>query len=278
MDGIDTSCFSGMLGRDVFGRVRGPMMHQFMSESIPLSVSFDTVKNLPMDEWSDLNWFDAMNPRAMLPLNRALVLVQTVAKGKAQRSFREMTERLNRMDGVSDDERDAEKCAMLDRVMRSGYVWLPALAWLLEAMSWEAVAALCIEIFGGSLNESGAVNPKYKNVELGIMRENLMRHFSKLDKMLTAIFAPSAEDYDIEAQRKVIEGLVVKWASQMVFANRETVLVDTDRTLRHGFLAHILRPLPWLQNYTAHGKETQTVLRNHLVASSPGWLKVFVKS
>jgi len=260
-------------------------MHALLTESIPISVPFSTIKTLPRDEWSDVSWFDAMNPRAILPLNRALAIAASFQGCQnAFKIFRAKSERLNRMDGsVSDDDRDAESCRILDRLMHSGYVWLPALAILLEELPVDRLMAVCVRVLGGFFSHTTVSTPaseKYKVVELGIVRENIIRKVSKLDTMLAAIIdheSKPASEYDLEAERKAIESLVVELSVHSLQPFPEpTTCLDTDRVLRQGFLAHLIS-CGWSAN-SEHIKEMQTILRTRLLPTSPGWLRCFIKS
>lgn len=264
-------------------RARGPLMKELLTKSIPISVSFNTIKTLPMDEWTDVSWFDAMNPRAVLPFSRALVLAVSFQGQTPNKVYRAKIELLNRMDGsVSDDDRDAESCRMLDRLMRSGYVWLPALAAVLEDLPVPKLMALCIRLFGGHFDESTVLTPageKYRVVELGIIRENIMRRVAKLNLMMIAILDPTkldaANPYDLDAERKAIETLLVELSVHSL-SLPETSTLDTERILRQGFLAHLIPKIS--SQDTRHTKELQTIMRRHLVPTSPGWLRCFIKS
>jgi len=151
-------------------------------------------------------WFDAMNPRAVLPISQSLTLAYSFGKSVSHKTFREKTELLNRVDGtVNDEQRGVESCEMLDRLMRSGYVWLPVLAQLLEELPPLPLMKLCVEVFYGTIEPHHAADSpaaeRYRVAELGIMRENLIRNLSKLDVMLTAIIDPvRCPEYDIEAE------------------------------------------------------------------------------
>jgi len=266
---------------------RGPFMHALLTESIPLSVPFSTIKTLPMDEWSDIAWFDAMNPRAVLPISQSLTLAYSFGKSVSHKTFREKTELLNRVDGtVNDEQRGVESCEMLDRLMRSGYVWLPVLAQLLEELPPLPLMKLCVEVFYGTIEPHHAADSpaaeRYRVAELGIMRENLIRNLSKLDVMLTAIIDPvRCPEYDIEAERRIIEAMVVRLATGLLptptteEGSSQAISIDVERVIRQGFLAHIIPSRPMNHEHT---KVVQSIMRSNLLPSSPAWLRCFIKS
>jgi len=240
-----------------------------------------------MDEWSDIAWFDAMNPRAVLPISQSLTLAYSFGKSVSHKTFREKTELLNRVDGtVNDEQRGVESCEMLDRLMRSGYVWLPVLAQLLEELPPLPLMKLCVEVFYGTIEPHHAADSpaaeRYRVAELGIMRENLIRNLSKLDVMLTAIIDPvRCPEYDIEAERRIIEAMVVRLATGLLptptteEGSSQAISIDVERVIRQGFLAHIIPSRPMNHEHT---KVVQSIMRSNLLPSSPAWLRCFIKS
>jgi hypothetical protein len=258
--------------------LRGQFIQCFLTDAIPLQVPFDTIKTLPMDEWSDISWFDAMNPRAIIPLSQALSLASLMNCKYVNTIFRKKVAYLNNADTqLTEEDVDRESCAMMDRFMRSGLLWLSALARLLEDMPHRELLELAVETFGGCIKPDppeGPVAEKYRLVEMAIVRENLMRCLSKLDQMLVAIIEPSqCEQYDIDLEQKRIEALVVRIASR-VFG--DGMAVDVDRVIRQGFLAHMIPP--FLRPNHQHTKQLQSILRTHLLPTTPGWLRCFIKS
>jgi hypothetical protein len=166
-------------------RHRGQLMHMLLSESLSLSAPLDHVSMLPPENW-DPAWFDAANPRAFLPVDRALSLLHSQGRSAAQHA-------------LSAALAAAPAAACLLRMLASDYVWMPALAWALERLPPPVLVALCEQVFGPDSRRQGEGGPPpgprqphQAQIDAAIMRENLARALARLESVLLACFAPAA--------------------------------------------------------------------------------------
>jgi hypothetical protein len=192
---------------------RGHLMLAALGPSVvPLQASMEDVMAISADRWPGLTAaFDALNPRAFIPVASTVSLLGALGKTRALKAFRAWSEQLARPD-VLDEERHRRLSAALGTLLRSDYVWIPALAWLLDQLSWDAVLDMTVETFGPNQGaradpEGSRADPEgsradpdpperlpkakgdYRHVEIAILRENLLRHHARLEEIWLDAFS-----------------------------------------------------------------------------------------
>jgi hypothetical protein len=159
---------------------RGHLMLTALSAGVPLQSSLDHLFAVSADRWSTLTEaFGTMNPRSFIPFSSTLSLLGALGKTSAVKAFRSWSDRVARH--ADDEERYRRMSDALSSLLRGDYVWIPALAWLLERLSWEAIYELTIEAFGPN-HAACTANTNYIHVEAAILRENLLRHHARLEE------------------------------------------------------------------------------------------------
>jgi hypothetical protein len=168
---------------------RGHLMLTALSAGVALQASLEDVLAVSADRWPALvQAFDALNPRSFIPISSTLSLLGALGKTSAVKAFRSWSEGLARPGTPADDEeRHRRMSAALSSLMRGDYVWIPALAWLLERLSWDAIYALTVQAFGPN-HAAGTANTNYRHVEAAILRENLLRHHVRLEEIWLSAF------------------------------------------------------------------------------------------
>ena len=211
-------------------------MHCALSSPVPLQVPFSYLERLPAEHWR-AEWFDAMNPRAFVPVVEMSSLLQTLGKTQGSRAFRRWATLLNSTH-CGDETRDRLSSHAITVLLGSDYVWLPALAWLLERLPWEAILPLCEETFGRSAGDGGggagdggggagddkseggegdcgsppilpppsASTSSYKHIELAMLRENLLRHYVDVDAIWQRAFCINPEQTETSEHTETAEG------------------------------------------------------------------------
>lgn len=206
--------------------MRGQLSHAFLTQSLSLKVPFRYVRELPFEHW-DVEWFDACNPRGWLPVKTAFELLNNQGKTKATRAFRTWVEWMNSTKDISDERRESVSNEVLRNLLMSGYVWIPAVAWLLEQLHWPVITSLCLEVFGGRVNDSSIYAPsssplvleKYRNIELAIMRENLLREYVRLEEVVIAAFSQTIDTDAIVNHRDRVVDIVIRLTRLAIESN-----------------------------------------------------------
>lgn len=269
--------------------MRGQFSHAFLTQSLSLKVPFRYVKELPFEHW-DPEWFDACNPRGWLPMKTTFELLNNQGKTKATRAFKVWVEWMNSTKDIDDDKRESVSNDVLRNLLNSGYVWIPAIAWLLEQLDWTVVASLCVQTFGGQVSSPSITYPtssspvvleKYKNIELAIMRENLLREYVRLEDVVVAAFSKTIDVQTITDHHDHVANIAVQLAKMLVessFSSRPATqpycLTPTNtnsKVIREGYLAHVvtmdLKPV---------GSQTKASLTN--IARDIPWVRRFCSS
>ena len=273
-------------------RPRGQIIHALLSSSVPLQARFEDIARLAPEHW-DAALFETMNPRAFLPVAEASALLQALGKTAAVRAFRGWSERLNRAD-VFDEERDRLSARAFRTLLEGGYAWLPALAWLLDRLPWEAILQLTRLEFGEDHAHRRSANTRYQFVELAILRENLLRAYAPLEEFwveafgcaagqLSAAVPPSRLSTSAPPSRFPPLAYRVLHLARLhvAHAHSSSSLVQPERyaftgpgpkddgALAQGALGHILL---WPPQTHAEQRRAQAVLRQKAV-SLPDWTK-----
>jgi hypothetical protein len=170
---------------------RGQIIHTLLAHRIPMQARFEDVAQLPPEHW-DAALFETLNPRAFLPIQEASQLLQVLGKTAAVRAFKAWSDRFARTD-VPDEERDRLSARAFRELLAGGYAWMPALAWILDRMPWEAVVELCRVEFGQDTSQPPATNMRYQYIELAILRENLFRAYAPLEDFWVQAFVVEPE-------------------------------------------------------------------------------------
>lgn len=240
-------------------RQRGQLMHLLLSEALSLAVPLEHISALPPEHW-DPTWFDAANPRAFLPLDRAISLLQSQGRTAPARALGDLLSALR----PSPDLAPAALTACFLRTLGSDYVWLPALAWALERLPSPVLAALCGRVFGEDPRPEAerareAAADHYRAAEDAIMRENLARALSRLEPLLVEAFTPAATPPDhlplpVLVLRLARLVLKVRYAAEGEAQAREEAArgdllraAPTEaelKVLRQGLLGYVIRLAP----------------------------------
>jgi hypothetical protein len=282
---VRVTCMGNLGFQDKLGRkvaihppMRGQFSHAFLTQSLSMQVSFRYVKELPFEQWN-AEWFDACNPRAWLPIKLAFGLLNNQGKTRATRTFRAWVERMNSARHVDDSEREQLSNEVLQSLLSSGYVWIAAIAWLLEQLEWSCVVDLCTERFGGRAGDhsvytpssSPAVVEKYRQIELAIMRENLLREYAGLEDVIIAAFSETIDKDAIERHRARTLNIVVRLAKMHV--TKATLPAPPAgspapvKVISEGYLGHIV--ILDLLPVSTHAK---ALMRN---PTHPAWVRRF---
>jgi hypothetical protein len=217
LEGVLAACVRIEGGRVGEPMQRGQWMHLLLSESLSLSVPLEHISALPPEHWHP-TWFDAANPRGFLPLERALTLLHSQGR---MAPVRAMLDLFSRAEGLATSAAMDPANALfapheahsilplflasaLRRLLGSDYVWLPALAWVLERLSSPVLVALCCQVFGEDERCEEERGPSerllhHRIAEDAIMRENLVRTLSRMDALLVEAF--SGARTEVEAGR-----------------------------------------------------------------------------
>jgi hypothetical protein len=249
----------------MFQSILGQYMHVFLNRSFPLQVPFEYVASLPLDQWKE-EWFDACNPRAMLPIKDVLHLLQGT---KCIKAVKQWTQYMNDIHNPHLDDVSRERLSkqVLHEILDSGYVFLPCLAWLIDRLEWDQCLALCEEVFGRG-EVDAKVSEKYREIESAIMKENLFRHYSDLQDLFSSIFSHESSRSEAsrsESHREATMRHVVR-LTHMYLSRSVKPLPDMDvvrKIMKLGFLAHVVK-LPRTQHSYA-----QELMRN-MVRNRPG--------
>lgn len=275
-------------------RPRGQIIHALLSTSVPLQARFEDIARLAPEHW-DAALFETMNPRAFLPVAEASALLQALGKTAAVRAFRGWSERLNRAD-VFDEERDRLSARAFRTLLEGGYAWLPALAWLLDRLPWEAILQLTRLEFGEDKAHRRSANTRYQFVELAILRENLLRAYAPLEEFWVEAFGsadrpkgtaatagPSAAAFAAAALASRFPPLAyrVLHLARLYIAHTHNLPIQPERyafagpgpkddgALAQGALGHILL---WPPQTHAEQRRAQAVLRQK-AAALPDWTR-----
>jgi hypothetical protein len=170
--------------------ILGQYTDAFLNHSFSLQVPFEYVTGLPLDQWKE-EWFDACNPRAMLPIKNVLSLLQGTSCAKTVKKWANYMNDIHNPH-LDDASRDVNSKRVLFDILDSGYVHLPCLAWLINRLDWEHCLRLCVEVFGEGETDD-KVSEKYRDVEAAIMKENLFRHYADLQRLFTHVFSIDAQ-------------------------------------------------------------------------------------
>lgn len=240
----------------------GQYMETFLNQSFSLQVPFEYVLNLPLDQWKE-EWFDACNPRAMLPIKIVLTLLQGSACTKTVKQWTQFMNDIHNPH-LDDESRDMNSKRVLFDILDSGYVHLPCLAWLINQLHWENCLQLCIEVFGEGQADS-KVSEKYREIELAIMKENLFRHYADLQKLFTCVFSTSSSTFATEHRVQTL-GHVVRIANIVLSGkmSRCPSPAAVDKIVAQGLLAHVIKDFP-----RPHDAQAQEILRKIVTSKLP---------
>jgi hypothetical protein len=248
-----------------------------LTAAIPLQSRFENVARLPLEHW-DGAVFETLNPRAFLSISDASSLLTTMGKTAASRIFRKWTDRLNRTD-VIDEERDRSATLAFARLLDSDFVWMPALAWVVERLHWDALLALVRIEFGETPTQ--CTNERYKAVEAAILRENLLRVYAPIEDLWLQTFGDTepparASRFPPLAYRVLhLARLCVSHqyspgapVPEAAYAFSGPAPGD-DKVLAQGLLGHIIQ---WNRPSHLAQRKAQAVLRQHS-ESLPAWTR-----
>lgn len=219
-------------------QIQGQFINAFIHQSISLQVPLEFVTHLPLEQWH-VEWFDACNPRAMLPIKQLMALIQGT---RGFRGVKRWTQFMNNTHNplLDDEKRDVASNKTLAALLESGYVWLPALAWVINQLSWDVVLELCTQSFGRSTSTDSPASLRYREIELAIMKENLFRHLSQIHELLENVFGDQPSTFHTE-HRATIEKHVVRLTRLLIDPRDSKDDVNVAKVIEHGFLAHIVK-------------------------------------
>jgi hypothetical protein len=233
------------MGIDPYTPIQGQFINAFIHQSISLQVPLDFVAHLPLEQWH-VEWFDACNPRAMLPIKQLMALIQGT---RGFRGVKRWTQFMNNTHNplLDDEKRDVASNKTLAALLESGYVWLPALAWIIHQLPWDVVLELCSQSFGRSKSTGHAfaapASARYREIELAIMKENLFRHLSQIHDLLEHVFGDQPSAFHTE-HRAMIEKHIVRLTRMLVDprdGRGHRGDVNVAKVIEYGHLAHIVK-------------------------------------
>jgi hypothetical protein len=229
--------------------IQGQFIHAFIHQSISLQVPLEFVVHLPLEQWH-VEWFDACNPRAMLPIKQLMALIQGT---RGFRGVKKWTQFMNNTHNplLDDEKRDVASNKTLAALLESGYVWLPALAWLIHQLPWHTVLQLCTQTFGAPTPSDPRPpctappppSARYREIELAIMKENLFRQFSQIHELLEHIFGDQPSTFHAE-HRVAIEQHLVRLTRLLIDDSQKTSSIAPTciaKIIDQGFLAHVVK-------------------------------------